>query len=225
MTHRSPTVLTAVLAAALTIAPVAALTSTAPAAADEPLLSVDAAPLVVPVPAPGHSADWSLRATNVSSHPVAVSAVVSGVSGGVLAGAHPLQLAVDAPDGTPLAVPSAGSTAAATSIGTVAPGATIEVRGHSTLPRDAGDEYQGLGGRLTVRLIGQDLGGTATPASPGEGALAHTGLTVAAVAVAAAALLGAGLLLLLARRRRRSRDGDDALQASSLSLIDPQVNP
>lgn len=211
------------LAAAIAAVAVA-LTPAAAASADEPLLSIDAAPVVVQVPAPGHSTEWSLTATNSSSHPVAVSALVIDAAGDVLSGAHPLELAVTGPNEVQLDLPSAGHSSAATPLRTVKPGETISLHGRASLPYAAGDEYQGRSGGLTVRLIGEDLGG-----APAAGGLAHTGLSIVGLGVLAAGLLIAGILLALARRRRRgsepSGSADDLTLSSTLdsTLDSPQV--
>lgn len=222
MIRRPRFALAALLAATIVAVPATAIVAVTSAAADETLLSVDGAPLVVPVPAPGHSADWALTATNVSSHEVSVSAVVASASGGALAGSHPLEITVYAPDGRRLALPSRGVSAASTPLGTIDPGATIEFRGHTALPRAAGDEYQGLGGELNIRLVGEDLGASTT--SPGAGMLAQTGLAIAGFWIWAPALLGAGLLLLLIRRRRR-KAGDPATVPLPSTADDLQVKP
>lgn len=220
MSRRVPFALTALLGAGIVLTPLTPFATQAPASADETLLSTTS-PVVVAVPAPGHSVEWSLSAKNVSSHPVAVSALVTGVDGGVFAGAHPLELSVEAPTGAELALPSGGSASAATSLGTVQPGATIQVRGRTALPREAGDEYQGVGGRMNVSLFGEDLGGS--PAAAGTDVLAHTGLSITGVAATAAALLGAGLLFLFARRRRRQQPV--LADAALLPSTDPEVKP
>lgn len=220
MSRRTPIALTALLGAGIVLSPLSPLAPQAPASADETLLSTTS-PVVVAVPAPGHSVEWSLSAKNVSSHPVAVSALVTGVEGGVFAGAHPLELSVEAPTGTPLTLPAGGAVTAATSLGTVQPGATIQVRGRTALPREAGDEYQGVGGRMNVSLVGEDLGGTAARAS--DDVLAHTGLSIAGAAATAVALLGAGLFFLFARRRRRERPA--LADAALLSPTDSEVKP
>ena len=234
MSRRTPITLTALLGAGIVLAPLSPLATQPPASADETLLSTTS-PVVVAVPAPGHSVEWSLSAKNVSSHAVAVSALVTGVGGDAFAGAHPLELSVEAPSGTPLelsveapsgtplTLPAGSAVAAATSLGIVQPGATIQVHGRTALPREAGDEYQGVSGRMSVSLIGEDRGGA--PAQPGDDVLAHTGLSITGIAATAAALLGAGLFFLFARRRRRRRRQPVLADAALLSSTDPEVKP
>ncbi len=184
----------------------------APAGADDTLLATDSPAVVVAVPPPGHDRAWQLSAENVSENPVAVSALVTGVDGEVFDGAHPLTVSVSSPDRTELALPAENASGATTRLATLQPGEKVVVSGVASLPQAAGDEYQGLSGRMTIRLVGEDLGG------PPSGSLATTGAESLTAAVIAAALLGSGLLFVLARRRRRTSDDPATATPSTLDI-------
>lgn len=180
------------LAAVLTL-PVATVAGT-------PLVEGSTTTARLSVPYPGHSVPFDLTARAASADPAELSLVVDGGDGPLASGPDALQLVLTDAAGTVLAAGTAQELATApVPLGTLT-GTPITLHGTATLPRTAGDEYQGVGMSLTLTLTAtQELAGDG---DRDGGALAITGAEVAALAAAAALLVAVGLWLAAIRRRR-----------------------
>ncbi|MBF0720847.1 hypothetical protein [Sanguibacter inulinus] len=193
------------------------------------LLSVAAAPasaadLIDPgtttvsleAPAPGESQSFDLSVTSVTETAVPLEITVLDLSGRLTGGAAPVELElVDDQGASVLPTTSAAALPGTTlDLPDLAPGSTYHLTGVLTLPRAAGDEYQGAGGELVLRFQvptdraadsgprGVERSAAVRPQEPGP--LLGLASTGAQVSAAGAALVLVLLGSVLARRRRRS---------------------
>lgn len=221
----------------LYIAAIAALTAMLPVsvapsarvAGDDDLIAADPAAVSIDTPAPGHVDSWTMTARNVTDAPVGLGLDVIPATGEVFAGPHPLQVIVTDDAGQVLLTAADFAGGSAPVVLPVLPaGAQYVVTGHAEMPVDAGDEYRGAGGRVTLRFIAtanpEEMtsidpplpGGAEAPEAgpgteagsdvraPGTPQLAWTGSDVLTVLAVAVAVIGLGTAVLGAMRRRRS---------------------
>ncbi|VTR76310.1 hypothetical protein [Cellulomonas hominis] len=189
---------------ALALAGTLALTGTGPDA-ETTLVEGTTSTARLEVPYPGHTTSFDVTARPTSSDPVELALVVEG-AGPLATGPDALTLTLADATGTVLAE----GTAAALSASPIALGSLHEepvtLHGTAALPATAGDDVQGAGLTLTLRLIAtQDGPGLAPGPVAVTGDLAVTGPQLVAAALAAV-LVGMGALLLAARRRTRSEE-------------------
>lgn len=185
---------TLVLSTALALA----LGATGAAAHD---LDVTPGQIEVAVPAPGGTDLWEASATNAGTDAVSLYLVVSDVAGAAAGGSHPVRMAVHDGAGVVVveenALPDLG--AEPVLLGTLAPEESLTLHGLVSLPREAGNEYQGAEGALVLDFV--TLDGAAPPAGGGL-AMTGAGLVWAGVAALLLAVMGAHMIT----RSRRGRD-------------------
>lgn len=167
-------------------------------------------------PAPGESQAFDLSVTSLTETAVPLEITVLDLSGRLTDGPAPVELElVDDQGASVLPATSAAALPGTTlDLPDLAPGSTYHLTGVLTLPRAAGDEYQGADGELVLRFQvptdraadsdprGLERAAAVRPQEPGPlPGLASTGAQVWA---AAAALVLVLLGSVLARRRGRS---------------------
>lgn len=180
-----------------------------PATVDDSLIDVTPEVVQLRVPAPGHSTEWSMTATNTTAAAVPLTLEVTGAGGAALEGAHPMQVLVLDPDGVQLLADDVPSTLGeVVTLGVLAPGEEYTVRGTATLPAEAGDEYREATADVRYQFVAQaeeQVTGGVLGSGTGTlraGPLAVTGAQALGILLAAAALIGAGTTAVLARRRK-----------------------
>jgi hypothetical protein len=181
------------------------LTGTAPAAAVN-LVEGSTATAHVQVPYPGHATTFDVTARPTSGDPVELALMVVDPAGPLASGPDALALTLADADGTVLAEGTAADLAhTPVELGTL-DADPVTIRGTADLPATAGDQVQGAGLTLTLRLIATQDADAPTPAGFAvTGALAVTGVQLVAAALAAV-LIAAGFLLVAARRRTRTEE-------------------
>lgn len=158
------------------------------------------------VPAPGETRGWTSTATNLGTEAVSLYLVVTDVTGVAAEGPHPVRLSVQDGSGAQVlaesALPEIGSEPVL--LGTVVPSEAISLHGSVSLPREAGNEYQGAGASLVLNLVTLD----AVPEAGGGLAMTGAGMVWWLGGALLLAATGAGLKA----RARGARDdrGDDS---------------
>lgn len=174
----------------------------AAAAAPGDLIDSTPAVVVLEVPAPGESVDWSMSVTNLTDGSLPLSLEILGAGEEPLfAGEHGLRLSVAESGGRILV----HSTSVADlldepmTLSALAAGSTYELRGSVSLPREADNRYQGMSGTLTLRFATSASEPTPDPTLPVTGADA----IVAMVALGAALALAGALIVIAVRSRTK----------------------
>ncbi|MFF8816970.1 LPXTG cell wall anchor domain-containing protein [Leucobacter sp. NPDC015123] len=189
------------LGVAVSVLAPAAATATA---GDGDLLVIDEQLITVEAPAPGDSSAWEFAVTNSTRESTEVFVRISRVEGALFEGPVPGEVAVGAA-GQPVSLAGAPGVLLDAEFAQLAPlpaRGELTVVGEVSLPRSAGNEYQGASGTFTVQLAAtRDVGGGA-----GGGGMADTGAAGPWlwVAVGAAAVAAGGLLV--SRRRVNSTE-------------------
>ncbi|MEZ2389925.1 LPXTG cell wall anchor domain-containing protein [bacterium RCC_150] len=173
---------------------------------------IDTAPtsLVIDAPAPGESQNWNMSVKNVAGSPVPLALEITGRSDVLFSGAAPMELTVNTPDGTAVVERiGVGEVLGRTiKLPELQAGASYNLVGTVTLPREADNSYQGASGNLKFHFVTSIDRPNVTPEKPGSGAdLANTGLrNLIPVGVAAALLLALGFGLILVRRKKSAHE-------------------
>jgi LPXTG-motif cell wall-anchored protein len=157
--------------------------------------------VVVKAPAPGHSQTWEMKVRNNTDRPLPLFLEIRFTGDDLLVhGPTPLVLTVDTPDGRPLGEAALGQLPSSpTSLPDLPGGSTYVLHGTVSLPREAGNEYQRLSGKLTFEFTSED-----DTTKSGTGQLPFTGSD----GLWQALILGLGLLALgaaLVAKRRGKR--------------------
>ncbi len=172
----------------------------------------DAAPVVVPVPAPGQTSVWDMPLENASSTDVDVWFTVGNDDSDA---ELPLVLELADPEGRIVFGPAPLSSAAGSSkIGELPAGSGTSYRGSVTMPRDVGNEAQGRSRSITFRLSTISAGVADGSDRFGAGVLARTGFGLGGLALAALTLLALGWLI-TARRNKHAAERDTAHEGST----------
>ncbi|UTX53807.1 hypothetical protein [Leucobacter aridicollis] len=175
---------------------------------DPELFVLEERVITVEAPAPGEHSDWAFNVGNATGNEAEVFVRLSDAEGPLFAGADPGEVAIGVDSGSPvLAGPVQDLVGDAHVPLAVLPAAgELRVTGEISLPRAAGNEYQGASGKFTIEIASarQEVG-------PGGGSVAETGGTSPWVwGVAAAALTAGGILV---ARRARSQAEDQGRQS------------
>ncbi|KRD42711.1 hypothetical protein ASE27_17925 [Oerskovia sp. Root918] len=201
--HR--TILLAVLAFVLTTLCLAVTSQPAAAAGD--LIEVDPDSVVVEAPAPGRSVEWTMTARNVTDRAVPLTLTAAGLGGALFEGEHPLDVLVVGPEGDVLLEGGdvVGQGDLTVDLPELPAGGEYVVHGRAAMPAEAGDEYRGAEGSVTLRFVAtaQSEGEPGAPGIPGGG-LASTGAGVMLLATLAVVLIGAGTTAYVSTRKRRT---------------------
>lgn len=164
---------------------------------------------LVPVPAPGHSSTWDMPLMNTTDTRVAVWFGVSEETSKL-----PLVLEISDANGRTVFGPTtlADLASAEAKLGDLAAGASTQYEGRVSMPRDVGNDMQGLSQSTTFRFSLMSSGDTgAGPTLPGG--LARTGFMLSWLLPLALALILLGLLVV----RWRRREDDDSNEGSTIS--------
>lgn len=191
------------------VALASAVPTAAGAAPTGTLIEATPAAIQLDVPAPGQTYTWDMAVRSVSDSPVILSVATTGESEKLFSGPTPLVITLKDKDGDTVVGPMAAGEliGSSQSLPDLGPRQSYQLTGHATLPRDAGNEYQNAGGRLTLRFTATDAAsttdGAVTPPGGRSGSiLASTGSTVVlGFVLIATTLTGAGLLLITKRKR------------------------
>lgn len=189
-----------ILAVVTALAGLGAVGLGAPAAvADGRLVVATPQTVTVPVPAPGHSQEWTMRVRNVSAQPTTLSLAVDGSDSPLVSGATPLRITVvDDADVTVVpAVPAGQLLGSRISLDGLEPGEEYVLHGTVAMPSSAGNAYQGLSGSLSFTFVAQADGPDQGP--PDQ--LAYTGASIWMAVVVAATFILLGAVALAARKR------------------------
>ena len=198
------------LGVAVSVLAPAAATATA---GDGDLLVIDEQLITVEAPAPGDSSAWEFAVTNSTRESTEVFVRISRVEGALFEGPVPGEVAVGAA-GQPVSLAGAPGVLLDAEFAQLAPlpaRGELTVVGEVSLPRSAGNEYQGASGTFTVQLAAtRDVGGGGGGA--GGGGVADTGAAGPWlwVAVGAAAVAAGGLLV----SKRRGHSTEDRKENS-----------
>ncbi|MFI2104605.1 hypothetical protein ACH436_15015 [Isoptericola sp. NPDC019693] len=174
----------------------------------------------VAVPYPGHSASFSVRVVNTEAVPATLHLQVldgpdelTADDDLLVGGDTPLHVTLVGPSGRAVADGPLGELVGAeTGLGRLAAGESTTLRAEISLPAEAGDELQGVGSALVLRVttVADDAA-----ADQGDGVasllgrLPRTGADLAWAAALAALLVACGLTLLAARRRAADDAGGE----------------
>lgn len=171
--------------------------------------------VAIDAPAPGESQSWNMSVRNVVDSPLPLGLEISGQSDVLFSGPTPVELSVKTSDGATVVERVAIGEVLGRSLALpeLKGGASYNLIGTVTLPREAGNSYQGAGGTLKFRFVSSVDRPSVAPIDPvqntpaaGPG-LAYTGLNnLLPVAAAAAALLAVGAGLLLIRRKNSAHE-------------------
>jgi hypothetical protein len=154
----------------------------------------------VTVPAPGHSSSWNMRLTNPGSSPATAAVTILAEDGQLLTGQHAPRLAlVDAASGRTILrdVPLAELGDTSLPVATVNAADTLDMTATISMPREAGNEYQGQSQSVTFRF-------TTVAASFEDPLLASTGMAAMLPLAIALLLVLFGFLALVLRRKKRA---------------------
>lgn len=182
------------------------------ATAADDLIDATPARVAIEAPAPGHSQEWQMSVVSVTDSAVPLQVRVEGAADRLFSGDHPLLLRIAEPGGRVLVEgPVADVLGRTVPLDPLPAGATYTLVGSVTLPAEAGNDYQGADGSLTVRFTATadsvaDDPPADDPAADDswDGALATTGATVGWVALAGLVLLAGGTTFLLLRRKSQA---------------------
>ncbi|MCA4134033.1 LPXTG cell wall anchor domain-containing protein [Arthrobacter sp. M4] len=173
---------------------------------------IDAAPTAVAIdaPAPGEAHSWNMSVKNVAGQPVPLGLEITGHSNVLFTGPAPMELTVQTRDGVTVVnkVRVGDVLGRSMTLPELGAGASYDLIGTVTLPREADNSYQGASGNLKFRFVTSVDSPKVTPVSPVKGPdLASTGLgNVLPVAAAAAGLLALGFALILVRRKKSAHE-------------------
>ncbi|KUF05642.1 hypothetical protein [Leucobacter sp. G161] len=177
-----------------------------PAAHPDDLYIIDTRVVQVDAPAPGETRHWSVTVASAEDDVHDIYVRMSAAEGPLFAGEHPAEIAVSELGGEPVLQGPGREVVSDSHIkfASITHGSPIEIAGHLTLPRAAGNEYQGASGTLTLELA-------ATRGDHDEG----TDTGIAATGARSWWLLGTGAAaaivagLALAVRRTQTRRTED----------------
>lgn len=178
-----------------------------PAAAAGDLIEVDPDSVVVEAPAPGRSSEWTMTARNVTDHAVPLALTVTGLEGTVFEGEHPLDLLVVGPQGDVLLGGGdvvVGQGDLTLDLPELPAGGEYLVHGRAVMPTEAGDEYRGAEGAVTLRFVATSEPGPGAPPTAPGGGLAATGAGITLLVTLAVVLIGAGTTAYVSTRKRRN---------------------
>lgn len=170
------------------------------------LYIIDTRIVEVDAPAPGETREWSVTVDSTEDDVHDIYVRMSAAEGQLFAGDHPAEIAVSELGGEPVLQGPGREVVSDSHIkfASITHGSPIEIAGRLTLPRAAGNEYQGASGTLTLELAatrGDHDDDTDTGiAATGAGSWWLLG-TCAAVAIAAG--------IALAARRTQTRRTED----------------
>lgn len=171
--------------------------------------------VAIDAPAPGETQSWNMSVRNVVDSPLPLGLEISGQSDVLFSGPTPIELTVKTPDGATVVerVPIGEVLGRSLALPELQGGASYNLIGTVTLPRAAGNAYQGAGGILKFRFISTaDRPGVVpidqVPDKPAAGpGLAYTGLNnLLPVVATAAVLLAVGAGFLLIRRKNPAHE-------------------
>jgi len=171
--------------------------------------------VAIDAPAPGETQSWNMSVRNVVDSPLPVGLEISGQSDVLFSGPTPIELTVKTSDGATVVerVPIGEVLGRSLTLPELKGGASYNLIGSVTLPREAGNAYQAAGGILKFRFVAMADRPGIVPSDPvpdkpvAGSSLAYTGLNnLLPVAAAAAALLAVGAGLLLTRRKNSAHE-------------------
>lgn len=181
-------------------------TAAAPSPHPDDLYVIETRIVEVDAPAPGETRHWSVTVDSSDDDVRDIFVRMSAAEGPLFAGDHPAEITVNEKGGKAI-LQGPGRTVVSdthTEFASFTQGSPVEIEGHLTLPREAGNEYQGASGTLTLELA-------ATRDEPGDDP--NTG--IAATGSGSWWLLGAGAAVaiaagvtLVARRTQNRRTED-----------------
>lgn len=191
---------------ALTLSLGAAAAPATAATQPDDLFVIDTRVVKVDAPAPGETTHWSVTVGSSDEEVRDVYVRMSAAEGPLFDGDHPAEITVNEVGGTAILQGPGRSVVSDThtEFASFVHGSPVEIEGHLTLPRDAGNEYQGASGTLTLELA-------ATRGEPGDDT--NTGIAATGsdswwlLAAGAAAAVVAGITL-AARRTQTARRED-----------------
>lgn len=169
---------------------------------------IDSTPTSVAIdaPAPGESQKWNMSVRNVAGSSVPLGLEITGQSDVLFSGPAPLELTVRTIDGATVVerAPVQDVLGRSLRLPELAAGASYNLVGTVTLPREADNTYQGASGSLKFRFVTSIDRPDLRPQAPVAGPdLAYTGLgNLMPLAGAAALLLAIGFGLILVRRKK-----------------------
>lgn len=139
------------------------------------LYIIETSVVEVEAPAPGETRTWSVPVDSADSVAHDVYVRLSAAEGPLFGGAHPAEITVSELGGEAILHGPARDVVSDThtEFASIVGGSPLEIAGQLTLPRAAGNEYQGASGTLTLELAAvagdEDSGGSTWIAATGSG--------------------------------------------------------
>lgn len=172
---------------------------------------INATPTAVAIdaPAPGETLTWKMSVTNSVDAPLPLGLEITGASDVLFSGATPMELSVKTLDGATVVerVPVGKVLGQSLQLPELQVGKSYDLVGAVTLPREAGNSYQGASGNLKFRFVTSLDKPGVSPAPVTGPNLANTGMNnLLPVAIAAIALLVIGIGFVVIRRKSSSHE-------------------
>lgn len=186
------------------------LQSVGASAVTSDLINATPTSVAIDAPAPGETQTWKMSVSNSVDSALPLGLEITGASNVLFSGATPMELSIKAADGVTVVerVPVGKVLGQSLQLPELQVGKTYDLVGSVTLPREAGNSYQGASGNLKFRFVTSLDKPAVTPVSPISGPnLANTGMNnLLPVGIAAVALLVLGLGFVLVRRKDSSHE-------------------
>lgn len=184
------------------------LQAVAASAVTSDLINSTPASVAVDAPAPGEVQTWKMSVSNSLDAPLPLGLEITGASDVLFSGATPMELSVRTLDGATVVerVPVGKVLGRSLQLPELQAGKTYDFVGALTLPREAGNSYQGASGNLKFRFVTSLDKPEVNLAPPITGPnLANTGMNnLLPVVIVAVALLVIGLGFVVVRRKSSS---------------------
>lgn len=182
---------------------------------------IEVAPETVHIeaPAPGHSSSWAVTVSNVSDHTLPLWIEVSGSESELLSGDNPLELELNDSDGDTIVSrqPLRLTENNLFELPPLSPRETTTFHGVVSLPREAGNEYQGLSAEISISITTQDKvhsdpepGTPTTSSEVPNGNLSQTGVdAIKMLGMSVLAIIFGLLFLVMHSKKKRVQNHEN----------------
>ncbi|HKU29900.1 MAG TPA: LPXTG cell wall anchor domain-containing protein [Arthrobacter sp.] len=186
------------------------LQSVGASAVTSDLINTNPTSVAIDAPAPGETQTWKMSVSNAADSALPLGLEITGSSDVLFSGATPMEISVKTLDGGTVVerVPVGKMLGKSLQLPELQVGKTYDLVGSVTLPREAGNSYQGASGNLKFRFVTSLDKPDVNPAPPYSGPnLANTGMNnLLPITIAAVALLVIGLGVVVLRRKSSSHE-------------------